>query len=146
MSDLLDTNVLSEPTHSRPNRRVIEWMTGHADAAYLSVLTIGEICRGIANLSPGVRQDRYRNWLEREVLPRFAGRILPIDEQIARAWGEICGRNQRDAYSLPVIDSLLAATAIVHDLTVITRNTRDFLRCGARVENPWGDDDQETGR
>lgn len=139
MNDLVDANVLSETIKRRPNPTVVEWMKRRGGEAFVSVITIGEIVRGVAHLGPGVQSNRYRNWLENDLATLFAGRILPVDEQIARVWGEICGRNQRDGYSLPAVDSLLAATAIVHDLTVITRNSRDFLRCGARVENPWGE-------
>jgi len=138
MSFLFDTNIVSETRKRRPAAEWTLWAASHPGPIFVSVLTLGEIQKGIARLEPGARADTLAHWLEELISVTFAGRILPVDEQVARVWGEICGRNQRDGYSLPAVDSLLAATAIVHDLTVITRNARDFLRCGARVENPWG--------
>lgn len=139
MSFLFDTNVVSETRKQRPAAEWTRWAAAHRGPIFVSVLTLGEIQKGITRLGPGARAQTLTSWLEELISVTFAGRILPVDEQVARVWGEICGRNQRDGYSLPAVDSLLAATAIVHDLTVITRNARDFLQCGARVENPWGD-------
>lgn len=143
MSFLFDTNIVSETRKRRPAAEWTRWAAAHPGPIFLSVLTIGEIQKGIAKLGSSGQTEMLARWLEELVSVTFAGRILPVDEQVARVWGEICGRSQRDGYSLPAIDSLLAATAVVHDLTVITRNSRDFLRCGARVENPWGDVEPE---
>lgn len=139
MTPLFDTNVVSEFRKSQPAAQLERWFEAHSEPGFISVLTVGEIEKGIARLGATRRAETISAWLDRLVTTTFAGRILPVDEPVARAWGELCGRNQRDGHVLPVVDSLLAATALAHDLTVITRNSRDFERCGVPVENPWGD-------
>lgn len=132
---LLDTNVVCEPGRRRPDPRVLAWLA-RTDAwhAFLSVLTIGEIVQGAAQL--GTRGARYLTWLEASVLPHYQGRILPIDRDVATAWGELRGGQAQGGRTLPVIDSLLVATARVHSLTLVTRNVRDVRDLGVDVVDP----------
>ena len=132
---LLDTNVISEATKPKPEPKVARWLDElDEDVAFLSVLTLGEIRRGVLILQPSRRRTRLEIWLERELRGRFAGRILPVDELIADRWGTISAAAGR---SLPVIDGLLAATALHYNLTLVTRNTRDVAATGVAAFNPW---------
>jgi hypothetical protein len=135
---LIDTDVLSEPLKARPDRRVIAWLEGVEESLlYLSVLTIGEIEKGIAKLGDRPKAAKLERWLEEELTARFAGRLLPIDLEVASRWGRVCGEAERRGEKLPVIDSLIGAAALVYGLTVATRNVRDISRTGAAVFNPW---------
>jgi toxin FitB len=135
VSWLLDTCVISEPTKKTPNPRVLQWLASRSeDTCFLSVLTLGELRKGTSKLPQGPRRHALELWLENELRRRFEGRILPIDESVAFTWGEIQARIGRP---IPAIDSLIAATAIAHDLTVVTRNTADLAATGAKLFNPW---------
>lgn len=132
---LLDTNIVSEPSRRLPDPAVLAWLhRTSAWSAHISALTIGEIEQGAARL--GDRGGRYVAWLEGTLLPHYAGRILPVDRAVATAWGRLRGRHAAQGRSLPVIDALLVATASVHDLTLVTRNTRDMLDLGVDVIDP----------
>ena len=104
---------------------------------YLSVLTIGEIRKGLAGLPLGKRRTILETWLVVELQARFAGRIVPIDAAIADRWGLIAAEAKRKGKALSVIDGLLAATALHHNLTVVSRNARDFTATHVPVLNPW---------
>src|ERR1019366_6307464 len=133
---LLDTNVLSELLRPRPEPHVIEWMEASDEAMlHLSVLTLGEIRRGLAALVQAKRRTRLEAWLEVDLRARFAGRIVPINAEIADRWGLIAAGARRKGKVLSVIDGLLAATALHHNLTVVSRNAADFPN--AQVLNPW---------
>lgn len=136
MSYLLDTNVVSETRKRRPEPGVIRWLEGSGpDAHYLSVLTIGEISKGIVQRrrrDPAGAQ-RLDRWLE-GLRALFAERILAVGDREAIRWGELAGQSP-----LPVIDGLLAATALVHELTLVTRNTKDFARIDLDLFDPWQD-------
>lgn len=135
---LLDTNVISELVRPRPNPHVTHWLDAtNEDLFALSVLTIGEIRKGIATLTDSPRKLRLEAWLSGGLLPRFDGRVLPIDQTIAERWGEITGSLAMRGFPLPVIDGLLAATSLHHNLTLVTRNTRDVALTGVRVFDPW---------
>ena len=137
MSFLLDTNVLSEGTARQPDANVVEWLTLQSlDAIHISVVTIGEIDSGIARLAAGVRRDRLQLWRD-TVVERTGRRLLTVDLNIARAWGVIRAKAQADQRTMPAIDALIAATAEVHGLTLVTRNERDFEVWGGPVLNPW---------
>jgi hypothetical protein len=131
---LLDTNVLSELRRTRPNRGVERWYEAAADAdMHLSVMTIGEFRKGLARLR---RKDPERAaalalWLDHVLVP-YESRVLPITPEIANVWGEL-----NDPEPIPVIDAYIAATAIVHDMVLVTRNVKDFQRTGARLLNPF---------
>jgi predicted nucleic acid-binding protein len=134
VSYLLDTNVVAEVRKERARRSVAEWfetVPGHE--LYLSVLVVGEIEQGVARLR---RRDArqaavYLSWLER-LRRDFADRLLPVTERIALEWGRLSAKDP-----VPVVDGLMAATAIVHGLTVVTRNVADFARTGVMVLNPF---------
>jgi len=136
---LLDTNVISEYSRVRlPDARVKTWVDAqNEDALHLSVLTLGEIRRGTTLLPAGNKRDRLERWLETELPARFTARLLPINAEIAELWGAMAGQAQLKGITLAIIDGLMAATAKHHDLTVVTRNVRDFSVWGLSVVNPW---------
>jgi predicted nucleic acid-binding protein len=135
---LLDTNCISELVRPKPEPRVLEWMESTDESLlYLSVLTLGEIRKGAAALQQGKRRTRLETWLEVELRARFAGRIVPVDAAIADRWGLIAADAKRGGKDLSVIDGLLAATALHHNLTVISRDTSNFTNARVQVLNPW---------
>ena len=135
MSYLLDTNVLSELRRKLPNPRVVHWFSQRpATTLYLSVLTLGEIRKGIEVLPDPARRLTLLDWLETRLPAFFAGRILPIDAAVADRWGRMVAQAGRP---VPAIDSLLAATAEQHGLTLVTRNLRDVKGLAVQVINPW---------
>jgi toxin FitB len=135
---LLDTNCISELVRPEPEPRVLDWMEAADEALlYLSVLTIGEIRKGVAGLLQGKRRTRLETWLELELQARFVGRIVPIDAAIADRWGVIAAEAKRRGKPLAVIDGLLAATALHRNLTVVSRNAGDFTSAQVQVLNPW---------
>ncbi len=136
---LLDTNVVSELVKPRPESAVMRWVdAADENLLCLSVLTFGEIRKGIASL-PGASSRRVslEAWLDHDLALRFARRILAIDQAIADRWGIITAKALAAKRPLPVIDGLLAATALQHNLTLVTRNTRDVANTGVSVFNPW---------
>lgn len=138
MSWLLDTNVICEPTRRAPSPRVVEWLRSVPSAeAHASIITLGEIRRGILRLPAGQRRRKLEKWMREEFQPAFAGRILPLGEEEITAWAELLAGLEKRGRSMPAIDSLIVATALARDLTIATRNTEDFAHSGARVFNPW---------
>jgi len=138
VSWLLDTCVVSELVKPAPAPAVVDWLGGCAEESlFLNVLTLGEIGKGVAKLADSSTRTRLEAWLRHDLPDRFAGRILPIDQPVAAIWGTLCGEAERAGSPLPVIDSLIAATALHHGLTVVTRNTRGLERCGAACFDPW---------
>jgi len=137
MSYLLDTNVLSELRRKQPNKGVSAWFAQRpASSLYLSVLTLGELRKGIDGVQDEPRKLALSDWLQNELSLFFLGRVLSIDEQVADRWGQLVAAAGRP---LPAIDSLLAATALVHGLHMVTRNAKDFEGLGLDVINPWTD-------
>jgi predicted nucleic acid-binding protein len=104
---------------------------------YLSVLTLGEIRKGIVTLAEGKRRTQLEVWLEIDLRNRFAGRILPVDEVVADHWGLLAGEMRRKGTPMPAIDAIIAATAIRHGLVVVSRNVSDFRNAHVSVVNPW---------
>ena len=138
MTWLFDTCVISELVKPRPKASVVAWIEGRAeDDLFLSVLTLGELEKGIAMLREPQRRASLAAWVRRDLAARFRDRVLPIDADIAARWGALAGTSEARGQPLPVIDGLIAATSLHHDLTVVTRNTEDLTRCGARCFNPW---------
>jgi len=135
---LLDTCVLSEAWKPRPNPKVMAWLGANDAHCRISILSLGEVRKGIAKIEckTGQRQARLEDWLGRLVADKEDD-ILPLDADVIFLWGAIAGRSEAKGAPLPVIDSLIAATAMAHDLAVATRNTEDFERCGAKTVNPW---------
>lgn len=135
MSYLIDTNVLSELRRRAPDPGVLAWFFARpAGTLYLSVLTLGELHKGIDALPDGERKMRLLDWLEIELPAFFAGRLLAVDTAVADRWGRLQAQARRP---LPGIDSLLAATALTHGLTLITRNLKDFQYSDLQVISPW---------
>jgi toxin FitB len=135
---LLDTNFVSELVRVRPEPRVMKWMDAADEGLlYLSVLTLGEIRKGLAALIQGRRRTRLETWLEVDLRARFSGRVLPIDEQVADRWGLLAAQAKRKGIALPIVDGLLAATALHYNLTVVSRNSSDFTSAQVSFVNPW---------
>ena len=136
MNYLLDTNVISELVSLKPNKNVINWFEKiPTKSFFLSVLTIGEIRKGIEKVKDNKRKNKLLIWLEHDLVNMFNERILLISIQVADRWGRLQYQVQR---SLPAIDSLIAATALHHDMTLVTRNIEDFSDCpGLEIFNPW---------
>ena len=138
MSWLLDTCVVSELVRPRPKASVASWVLERdEDELFLSVITIGELEKGIARLPDSPKRVALEQWVRRELADRFRDRLLAVDSGVAARWGALVGASEVRSQPLPVIDSLIAATGLQHDLTVVTRNTDDLERCGARCFNPW---------
>jgi predicted nucleic acid-binding protein len=135
---LIDTCVVSELIKDKPDRRVAKWIDGcDEESLYLSVLTIGEIQKGITKLGAGARKSLLQKWLDSDLRQRFLGRVLPVSEAVAVAWGNIQGKAETAGASLPTIDGLLGATAIVHHCAIATRDENDLAATGAEILNPW---------
>ncbi|MCD4751348.1 MAG: type II toxin-antitoxin system VapC family toxin [Thermoanaerobaculales bacterium] len=138
MSYLLDTCVLSELIKPRPNAAVCQWVAAQKEhRLFLSVITIGELQKGVSKLSPGRRRTKLQRWLEGDLLIRFQGRLLGIDTTVAGEWGVMLGEAESRGRPIPVIDALIAATARVHHCAVVTRNETDIKPTGIDVVNPW---------
>lgn len=138
MNYLLDTNVISENFKPQPNPEVIAWIQANAWAeAFVSVMTLGEIAAGIERAKNPQHKARLERWFFDLVLPHFKGRTLEVDWPIAREWGRLRGQFLNAGRPLPPVDTLLAATAIVHDLTLVTRNTADLEPLPVKLHNPW---------
>ena len=136
MKYLIDTNVISELVRQEPNDRVIRWF-GHtqSESLFVSVLTLGELRKGVNKLSDSPRKARLENWLSNEVLPMwFEDRIVSIDLGVAECWGKLIGDINR---TIPAIDSLLAATAIHFNMQIVSRNEKDFHDLEVMVFNLW---------
>ncbi len=139
MSYLLDTCILSKlrKIKTHPNKKLESWFGKHSESSYfISALTIGEIQKGITKTPEAKHKMVLENWLMGELIPRFEGRILEINSETASIWGELCGNAQRKGIVLPIIDSLLSASAIQHHLILVTDNIKDFEQTGIRLFNP----------
>lgn len=137
MSFLLDTPVFSEYTKKQPSEKVLEWIEDQAEESlYLSVLTIGELEKGIKRLATGKRQTALMEWLE-DLIYRFDTRILPLDLRVLRQWADLTAEAERIGRVLPVMDSLIAATTLAHNLIIVTRNVTDFEGTRASLLNIW---------
>lgn len=135
---LVDTNIPSELTREKPDARVAAFLRNAGkDAVFLSVMTIGEICKGIAGLPAGQRRTALQDWLDIEVRSWFAGRILPVTEPIAERWGHLAATAKQQGLTLAVVDGVIAATALHHDLILVTRNVKDFAGLDIDISNPW---------
>ena len=135
MSYLIDTNVLSELVRPKPDAAVLHWLSNTPDEAlFLSALTLGEIRKGVEKMADIKRREKLRLWLAHDLRDWFGSRILPVGPEVADHWARLLAQAGRP---VPAIDSLLAATALHHDLRLVTRNTRDFDYAGLEVINPW---------
>lgn len=131
---LLDTNVISETIKANPNTKVLSWLSSiHITQFALSVITLGEIRKGVEKITDEVRKQKIVQWLEIDLIQKFHGRIITIDEKVADTWGYVC-----QAYGIPAIDGLIASSALVYNLQLVTRNIKDFERVqGLKIINPW---------
>lgn len=138
MKFLLDTNVISELVAKQPNSRVIQWVDSlDPNSVYLSVITIGELRKGIEKLPDSKRKDTLRMWLSDDLLSRFSGRILALDIPVMLTWGAVVGKLERGGQPLPALDSLIAALTLHYHCTLATRNEDDFRAAGINIINPW---------
>jgi predicted nucleic acid-binding protein len=135
---LLDTCLLSELRKPQLDAGVVAWISDIDEARlFVSVLSLGEIQKGVAKLENGRRRNAFQHWLEHDLLLRFAERILPLDLDMALEWGLVSAANENRGKPAPVVDALLAVTAIVRNLTLVTRNDKDFFGFPVKVLNPW---------
>jgi predicted nucleic acid-binding protein len=135
MGWLLDTDVLSESSNPHPSERVTAWLDAHDHEIHLSTISLGEIVKGVELLPPGKRRKEIEAWFGR--LERWAGpRLLPPTANVMHEWGRLCARHERQGRTLPVLDSLIAATALAHGLTLVTPNTGDYPG-DVPVLDPW---------
>ena len=135
MSYLIDTNVLSELRKRQPDANVVAWLEERPrQSLHLSVLSLGEIRKGIESVADAAFRQTLTDWLETDLPTYFVGRLLGIDAPVADRWGRVQATAGR---TLPVIDGLLAATALQHDLTLVTRNVKDFAGLGVPLIDPW---------
>lgn len=138
---LLDTNVPSELTRPKSNPSVERWLDESDDELlYLSVISLGELIKGLTILSIGKRRNHLQEWLDRTLRPWFEGRVIAVNESISERWGVLAGECQLRGTPLNTTDGLIAATALEHDLILVTRNVKDFVGMGVEVFNPWEPD------
>jgi len=135
---LLDTCVVSELIKKSPSENVISWLENQDETnLYLSVLTFGEIQKGIEKAPDKKRKNKLIIWLEEDLKQRFKGRIIPIDQNVAMKWGEIQGITEKLGKTMPSIDGLIAVSGLVHHCTVVTRNTSDMENSTVELFDPW---------
>ena len=136
---LIDTNVLSEYNRpGGPDLGVKRWLeTTERQSQHVSIITLAEIQKGIELLEGGRRRAQLEHWLTQDLEAWFSGRVLPVDRKVAMRWASLVAQGSRTGRSLPTVDSLIAATALAHGLTIVTRNTKDFEGIGATIVNPW---------
>jgi tRNA(fMet)-specific endonuclease VapC len=138
MKYLLDTCVISELVAKQPNSNVLEWIDSvDSDGVYLSVITIGEITKGIEKLPTSRRKQELIDWLENELLIRFQENLVELDVNILTQWGKLNARLETKGKTMPAIDSLIAASALDRELVLVTRNMSDFEGTGVEILNPW---------
>jgi len=135
---LLDTCVISEIVKPKPNDNVISWLQSQTeDSLYLSVLTFGEIEKGITKASDKIRKKKLQLWLEDDLKKRFKGKIIPIDLEVSIKWGEVQAMTELQGKPMPAIDGLIAVSALVNNCTVVTRNISDMQQSSVELLNPW---------
>lgn len=137
MKFLLDTNAVSEWVKPRPNPGLVAWMESEdEDRMFISAVSLAELCYGVERLAAGRRRKRLEEWLQHELRLRFENRILPVDSEVAEAWGRTVSRSEAAGRPMSIMDAFLAATAETHDLTLVTRNTSHFPLL-KEILNPW---------
>jgi tRNA(fMet)-specific endonuclease VapC len=138
MKYLLDTCVISELVSKRPETAVINWIDSIDDEhIYLSVITLGEIKKGVEKLPDSARKEQLTAWLEEDLLSRFQGRVMGVDASVMFTWGTLTAKLEQRGTPMPAIDSLIAAIALHGNLTLVTRNIQDFQGSGIALLNPW---------
>lgn len=138
MNYLLDTCLISELSKSKPDKKVVDWVLSENETGfYVSVITFGELHKGIEKLPESKKKEELRIWIEGELKDRFQNRIIGIDMRVSILWGKIQCVAEKKGKPMPAIDSLIAATGIAYDLIVVTRNVSDMEQSGVRLLNPW---------
>lgn len=138
MSYLIDTCCISELVKKKPNPNVVKWFADQDELSmFLSVITFGELRKGIEKLPDSKKKKELNRWVKEDLKQRFKNRILNINLDEANKWGEILATAEKNGKPLPAIDSFIAATALVHDFSIVTRNTQDMEGSGVEVINPW---------
>jgi tRNA(fMet)-specific endonuclease VapC len=138
MKYLLDTCVISELVAKQPNPAVVEFVDSlDPDDAYLSVITIGEIAKGIERLPKSKRKQDLQSWLDEDLLVRFEGRLIPLDTKVLVEWGILSAKLEAKGITMPAMDSLIAATVQTHQFTLVTRNVNDYHGTEIEINNPW---------
>lgn len=138
MKCLLDTCVISELVTKSPDPDVVEFVDSlEPDNVFLSAITVGEIIKGIEKLPSSKRKQELHAWLQEDLLIRFDNKIISLDIRVLIEWGKLTARVETAGKPMPAIDSLIAATVLTHELTLITRNVSDFEAAGIEIVNPW---------
>ena len=138
MKYLLDTCVISELTKKRPSTHLVQWLKQQDEfSLYLSVITIGELQKGIGKLPDSRKRRQLQEWVTHDLTRRFTGRILNIDQEVAQKWGDLSASAEKTGRPVPVLDGLLVATAQAHGLTFVTRNTTHVEVTGVPLLDPW---------
>ena len=138
MKYLLDTCVITELIKPKPDNNVVHWVKSQVEnQLYISVLTLGEISKGIEKVRDELRRKKLLLWVENDLRERFQRRILPVNEQVAMIWGQIQGMAEKQGRRMPAIDSLIAATGLAFNMVVVTRNISDMQTSGAVLLDPW---------
>ncbi|HEX6903065.1 MAG TPA: type II toxin-antitoxin system VapC family toxin [Thermoanaerobaculia bacterium] len=138
MKFLLDTCVISELAAKRPEPRVVTWIDSiDPDRIYLSVVTVGEIQKGIEKQRDPAKKERLEGWLQDDLLVRFRDRLVELDLKAMLEWGTLTGRLESQGSPMPAVDSLIAASALLGGFVLVTRNEEDFIRSGVQILNPW---------
>ena len=138
MRYLVDTCVISELIKKCPAKEVVAWVREQEELSlFISVLTFGELEKGIVKVDDDRRRQTLRDWVDHDLKRRFAGRVLAFDYEVACRWGAITGEAEKEGSPIPVLDGQLAATALTHGLTFVTRNTSDVAPSSVPVLNPW---------
>jgi predicted nucleic acid-binding protein len=138
MNYILDTNVISELIKKQPKPQVIQWIDEQeAGRMYLSVVTIGELQKGITKLPSSERKNALQSWLDTDLRLRFDNRILELTSSVMAQWGRLTGTLELQGRVLSAFDSLIAATCLHHRATLVTRNEHDFQGTGVAILNPW---------
>ena len=138
MAFLLDTNIVSETIKPKPEPRVVDWLETQVSAdLFLAAQTLGELFRGARKVKEDTRRERFERWIEQDLAQQFEGRVLPFDGPTAALWGRLMGDGDRAGRTPAAADAQIAAVAIHHQLTLITRNVKDFEHFDLKLLNPW---------
>lgn len=140
MAFLLDTNVVSETIRPRREQRVLDWLAEQSPTElFIAAQTIGELVRGARKVKDNARRERFERWIEHDLADQFEGRVLPFDGVAAALWGRLMGDGDRNGLPLAAAHAQIAAVAIRHELTLVSRNVKDFERFNVELLNPWLD-------